>query len=282
MIFLVTVWGVNFVIVKRAVTEMSPLGFNGLRFGLGTVLMLVLWRASEGHVRIARSDWGKIILLGIVGNTFYQLPFITGLKFSTASNTALMIATSPIWVTLFSGLFRLERLTWKSWLGIFLSFGGLYAIINSSGNGITLGSQTLLGDLLALSGAIAWALYTVLSKPLLTKYSSTTYTTWSMVTCAPPVLLAGIPDLLQTNLLTVSRFTWLTLLFSATFAISLGYVIWNAGVHRLGRARTANYNNITPLVALAVGAVFLGEPITRAKLIGAAVVLIGVTLARRG
>ncbi|MEP7200572.1 MAG: DMT family transporter [Chloroflexota bacterium] len=281
VLFLVTVWGVNFVLIKSALNEFSALGFNALRFGVGTLLMLVLWRIFEGHVRIARGDWPKIALLGIVGNTLYQLPFILAIKLSTASNTSLIVATGPIWIALLSALLKLDRLTWRSWLGIALSFVGLYVIITANGN-VVLGSQTLFGDLLMLGGAIAWAIYTVLARPLLRKYSSTTFTTWTMAVGAPAVFLAGVPDLLQTNFLAISSPTWLILLFSATFAISIGYIIWNAGVHRLGQARTATYANLTPIIALTIGAVLLAEPVSLAKLIGAGVVLVGVTITRRG
>ncbi|MBI1801386.1 MAG: EamA family transporter [Chloroflexi bacterium] len=281
MIFLGVTWGINFVLLKAAVSEMRPLGFAGLRFALATLMMLALWRAREGGTPIARRDWPKIALLGIVGNTFYQLFFITAIKLSTASNTSLIVATSPIWVALCGRIFRLDRASRKVWLGILLSFAGLYLIIGSGGD-VRLGSQSLLGDLLALGGAMSWALYTLFARPVLARYSSLTFTTWSMVAGAPIVLIAGIPDLLQTNLLAVSTSTWLILVFSATFALSIGYIIWNAGVHHLGQARTANYVNLSPVVALAVGAVFLAEPIPLLKLIGAAVVLAGITLARRG
>lgn len=282
VLFLVTVWGVNFVAIKGAVGEMSALAFNALRFGLGTLLMIALWRTFEGGARIERRDWLGIALLGIVGNTIYQLTFIVAIKLSTASNTSLIVATSPIWTAILAALLRLDRLSWRSWLGIVLSFGGLYFVITAGGEGFSLGSQTLAGDLLMLVGAAAWAVYTVLARPYLRKYSPTTFTAWTMAVGAPMVFLAGVPDLLRTNFAALSVGTWLTLVFSALFAISFGYIIWNTGVKRLGQARTATYNNLPPIIALAIGALLLGEPLTPQKLIGAAVVLVGVTITRRG
>ena len=282
MLCLVTVWGVNFVLLKFATTQMSPLGFNGLRFGLGTLIMLTLWGFTERHVRIARRDWPAIIALGIIGNTGYQLFFIYAIKFSSPANIALIVATSPVWVALFSALLKNDRLTWRSWLGILISISGLYVIITAGGRNIALGGETLWGDLLMVGGVAAWALYSVLARPLLKRYSATTFTTWTMFAGAPPVLLLGIPELLHTNFAAIAGSAWLILIFSATFAIAIGYIIWNAGVHQLGQARTAIYNNLVPVVALAVSAIFLNDPITPDKLIGAAIVLLGVTLARRG
>lgn len=104
VLFLVTVWGVNFVAIKGAVGEMSALAFNALRFGLGTLLMIALWRAFERGARIERRDWLGLALLGIVGNTIYQLTFIVAIKLSTASNTSLIVATSPIWTAILAAL----------------------------------------------------------------------------------------------------------------------------------------------------------------------------------
>ncbi len=284
MLALVTIWGVNFVALKFAVSDMGALGFGALRFALGTLVMLGLWRAFEPGARIARSDVLGVIALGIVGNTFYQFFFISAIKHSTASNTSLIVATSPIWVALFGWLLRLDRLSWRSWLGILLSFAGLYLIINNSftSNTLTLGSQTLFGDLLMLCGAVSWALYTLLSKPLLARYSSLTYTTWSMAAGAPAIILLGVPDLLETNIAAVAPIVWIIMLFSALFAISIGYIIWNNGVHMLGQSRTAVYSNVIPVAAFVLSVLFLGEPLTAAKVAGAAVVLGGVTITRRG
>jgi drug/metabolite transporter (DMT)-like permease len=282
VLFLVSVWGVNFVLLKRATEEMGALGFNGLRFTLGTLIMLVVWRLSEPQSRIKRHDLLKLVTLGIIGNTGYQLFFIFAIRYTTASNTALMVATGPIWIALLSWLLRLDRLTRRAWLGIALSFIGLFTIINAGSDGLALGGATLGGDLLAVCGAIAWAIYTVLSRPLLARYSSTTYTTWTMAAGAPAVLLAGVPDLLHTDFGAISALTWATLVFSGTFAIALGYVIWNTGVHRIGQSRTATYGNLSPVIALVVSALFLAEPVPVLKLAGAAVVLAGVALTRRG
>ncbi|MBI5876556.1 MAG: EamA family transporter [Chloroflexi bacterium] len=281
VIFLVTVWGVNYVLLKRATGEMGALGFNGLRFTLGTLIMIAVWWVMEPRSRIRRQDLLKLVALGVVGNTGYQLFFIFAIRYSTASNVALMVATGPIWIALLSWALRLDRLTPRAWLGIVLSFAGLFTIISADGN-IDFGGDKLTGDLLAVGGAIAWAIYTVLSRPLLARYSSITYTTWTMAAGAPVVLLAGVPELTQTNFAAISWATWGTLVFSATLAISLGYVIWNAGVHRIGQARTATYGNLAPIIALAVSALMLAEPVPLLKLIGAAVVLAGVTLTRRG
>ncbi|MFQ6015996.1 MAG: DMT family transporter, partial [Anaerolineae bacterium] len=72
LLLLVLIWGVNFTVLKTALQEMSPLAFNGLRFGLATVLMVGLARGIEGNLSLTRRDVRALLVLGLVGNTCYQ------------------------------------------------------------------------------------------------------------------------------------------------------------------------------------------------------------------
>ena len=281
MIALVIVWGLNFVLIKQALSELSALVFMALRFGLGTLLMLVIWYRAEPQTRIVRADWAPLLALSLIGHTLYQALFVSAIKFSTVGNTSLILATAPIWVALFSALRKIDPFSKRAWCGVWLSFAGLTLIIRANGP-IAFGSGTLLGDLLMLGAAICWGAYAVLAKPFLQKYSATTFTTWTMVAGGVPLFFIGLPDLLQLNLGAIHASTWLTLLYSASLAIAIGYIIWNAGIARLGQARTAVYSNLVPIVALVIGVIFLGEDLTWLKLSGAAIVLTGLSVARRG
>src|SRR5437870_12363298 len=100
MLLLVSIWGANIVALKFAVSNMGALGFVALRFTLGTLVMLGLWRVFEGSERISRRAWPAVIALGIIGYTGYQFFFISEIKYSTTSNTSLIVATAPVWVAL--------------------------------------------------------------------------------------------------------------------------------------------------------------------------------------
>jgi drug/metabolite transporter (DMT)-like permease len=79
---------------------------------------------------------------------------------------------------------------------------------------------------------------------------------------------------------TVSILTWLSIFYSAIFALGIAYTIWYAAVRQIGSARTSAYSNVIPVVAMATAVVFLGEPLTATQAIGAATVLVGVALTR--
>jgi drug/metabolite transporter (DMT)-like permease len=80
----------------------------------------------------------------------------------------------------------------------------------------------------------------------------------------------------------VDTVSWAGLLYSAFLSIGLAYLLWYRGVARLGGSRTAIYSNLTPVVALAAGALWLGEDLTLLSVVGAALVIGGVMLVREG
>ena len=219
-------------------------------------------------------------MLSLIGNFVYQLLYIHGLARSRAGNTSLILATAPIFVAIIGTLAKQEKLRGWNWLGILVSFSGLYLLVAGSGAGLTWGSETLLGSLLVLAAASTWGLYTVLLKPLLQRYSVTKATAWIMTATTPLLVLTAIPDMLLQDWSAVSVESWVGLLFSAAVAIALSYVIWNSGVRRVGSARTAVYSYLTPLISVVVAWMFLGEAMRPVQAFGAVAIVVGVALGR--
>jgi drug/metabolite transporter (DMT)-like permease len=276
----VVIWGVNFTVVKSALAEMTPLAYDAVRFSTASLFSLILARVVERDLHIARRDWAYVFLLSLIGNFLYQILYINGLARSRAGNTSLILSTSPIFVAIFGTLTGQERLRWRNWLGIFLSFLGIYLLVVGSRSGLALNSETLLGSLLVLAAASTWGLYTVLLKPLVQRYSPTKATAWIMSATTPLLVLAALPDIRQQDWGAVSPQSWLGLLFSSALAIAIAYVIWNTGVRRVGSARTAVYNYLTPLISVVVAWIVLGEAIRPVQALGAVAIVLGVVLGR--
>jgi len=275
------VWGINFSVVKIALTDLSPLSFNSLRFGLASLFILALLWVIERDLSFRREDIGRLVLLGLIGNTFYQLFFINGIARTTAGNSSLILATTPIFVGLLSSVLGVERVGRKVWYSVILSFIGIFLIIQGAGRTLTLTDQNWIGNLLILACTICWSTFTVLSKPLLQRYTPLKLTTLTMVIGTPPLVLVSIPSMKEQNWGSVSSQGWLCLIYSFCFAIAIGYVIWYTGVSRIGSARTALYENLVTVVAVAVAWLFLSERMTLLQVLGTVLVLSSLYLARR-
>ena len=278
----VIIWGINFSVLKVVLEYFSPLAFNAVRFGLATIFMLLVLRWQREPLSVSRADLLPAIGLGLLGHTCYQLVFINGMARTSPANASLLMATAPIFVVIYGRLLGIERTNRVVWGGIGLSFVGILLLIVGGGGDVHLGGSTLLGDLLVLGAAMLWAGYTTGSKPLLGRYSPVRLTTVTMVFGTIPMVLVSIPAILQQDWRAPTAGAWLGLLYSAVFAITIGYVAWYTSVRRVGSARTAIFSNLAPVVSVLVAWLFLGYGLAPLQLAGGVVVLAGLLLTRRG
>ncbi|RLE08541.1 MAG: hypothetical protein DRJ06_04415 [Candidatus Aminicenantes bacterium] len=282
MLLAITLWALNFSVIKIALREFTPLGFNGVRliFASGILFLFILLKKEK--VGLSRQDWLRFLFLGLVGNTFYQLCFIHGLNWTTASNSALIIAMSPAIIALVSTAFRHERLSWLAWGGIIISFIGLYLVITQQAGGFEWSLANLKGDLLILTGNFLWAIYTVSSNNFLKKYSPLKFTTWTMIIGAVFFLPFAWADLRSLPKAQISFTAWGGLIYSGLFALAVCYVLWYSSVKKVGNSRTAIYDNLVPLFTIVFAGLILGERLTWQQALGAVVILSGVIMTRLG
>ncbi len=276
LLLMVVIWGSNFSIVKAAIGQIPHLAFNSLRLALASVVFLAVI-AARGAPALSRRDWGALALLGVVGHFVYQVAFMGGIALTTATNSSLILGGSPVAVALASGVAGHERIPRAQWAGVLLSAAGIYLVV---GTGAHFSGASLKGDLITLFAVACWAVYTVGSRSLLTRLSPLVVTGFSMVFGTMLYVPMGMPDLLRLDWGSVPVWAWLSLAFSSLFALNIAYLIWYTAVQRIGNVRTSAYSNITPIVALTTATLFLGEPLTAAKVAGAAAILGGVILTR--
>jgi drug/metabolite transporter (DMT)-like permease len=281
LIMMSVVWGLNFTAIKGALADFQPLTFNALRFGTSSLFLLGLLWLRERSIGINRKDLAKFVLLAVVGNTAYQLFFINGIALTTATNSALILATTPIFIILFGALLDVERVTSRVVQGVILSFIGVLMIVLGAGDALTFSGQNLLGDLLIVANPICWSIYTVLSKPMLKEYSPLKLTAVTMAIGAIPLVIVGAPTLGTQNWEAISFNAWLGLGFSAFFAIGIGYVIWYTGVSRIGSARTSLYDNLVTVFAVASAWILLSESMSWVQIAGAVLVFASLYVVRR-
>ncbi len=276
LLLMVLIWGANYSVVKAALTEFPPLAFNAIRLMLSSAVFLAAM-AFSGGPRFSRGDWLALIGLAFVGHFIYQLCFLIGLAHTSASNSSLILGCSPVAVTLASSMVGHERVPRGQWTGVLLSVAGIYLVV---GAGAHFGGESLLGDVLTLGAVACWTVYTVGARPLLTRHSPLVVTGVTMT--AGTILLAplGIPELAALDWRRIDPWAWVSLVFSSIFALNIAYLIWYTAVQRIGNLRTSVYSNVTPVVGMAVAAMFLGERVTVWKVIGGAAILGGVAVTR--
>ncbi|MFW6199391.1 MAG: DMT family transporter [Gemmatimonadota bacterium] len=275
------IWGVNFPVIKVALAELHPLAFNALRFPLAALVLFVLVRRRRRPgPPIRKEDWPLLFALGILGNIGYQLLFIFGLDATLAGNAAILLATTPVWTTLFSTVLGHERPPLATWLGIFATLGGMVLVVGGGSRAIGFEEQALTGDVMMIAAAVVWSAYTVGGRDLTRRYGALRVTGWTLWVGTAGLVAIGIPHLTRTELSEVSPLAWAGVAYAGVFALGVAYTLWYNGVRRLGSTTTALYSNLVPVVALVAAWLWLGERPSLVQLVGAAAIIAGITAAR--
>jgi drug/metabolite transporter (DMT)-like permease len=271
-------WGLNFAATKYAAESIPPLVIVAFRFTGGGLLLLLVLRLLEPESRPGRKDLILMAALGCFGVAVAQTGFTFGVSLTSAASTGLIFATAPVWGLLLGAVLGLERPTIRGILGLALSVVGVAVVVFE---GFGSGGDSLVGDLLVLMASVGVGGYTVLSMPLLERHTPLAVAGYPVVFGAPFLLVLSSPYLLDLEWRSVGAGSWAAVAFSALFATAFAFAGWQRGISRIGANRVLVYQYLITTVGVASGIVFFGETLGIEKIVGGAVIVIGVYLARR-
>ena len=271
--------GTNPVAVKLAVLDVPPLPFVAMRFLLaGLVLLPVALLFGRGR-EVGRKDLFSMAGVGFVGVGMSNVAFTLGVSMTTASDTALIYAAAPIWGILLGLALGVERPTLWGIGGVALAFLGVGVVVYGGlGGG---GGSSLEGDLLVVVATVCWGSYAVLSLPLLRTYSPIVVASYTMLFGGLAALPLSLPGFVVAEWGEVGGEAWGAVAYSTLLVAAYGFWAWQWGVSRVGANRVLVYQYLITLVGVASGVGLLGESLTINKILGGAVILLGVYLARR-
>ena len=272
----ILMWAVNFSVVKSALRHFTPMAFTSIRLVAASLCFLALARLSPGPSLLA-SDRKRLLLLGLVGHTFYQVLFIQGIHATTASNSAILLGLTPVFVALLSLFFSSDRPRAGAFLGIGISTLGVYLVLHDSSRA----GASLIGDALTLGATFCWSLHTVLSQPVVARYGPLKTSAYAISIGSLAFLPLGLPELYRMSPASIPASAWWALGYSIVFSLVAAYCLWYFAIGRIGPTQTAIYSNLTPVAALIVAYLALGEPVGKRKLVGTMVILLGIYLVRR-
>lgn len=282
----VAIWGTTFVWTKLLINNgISPAQIFTLRFIIAYVLMLffsLVWQKHTPHKWVADSwkDELLMVALGITGGSIYFLAENEALRFTTATNTSLIVCSCPLLTMLFNRLcYRNEHLGAMQVTGSAIACIGMAIVVL---NGRFVLNLSPVGDILAFTACLCWALYSLLMKPAVQRYSSVFITRkvffYGVLTIIPYYLIVpGFPPmetLLQPSITT-------NLLFLGCVASMLCFLTWNWCIRKLGAVSATNWVYINPLTTIAAAWMILGEKITPYFLAGSLLILTGMYLTER-
>lgn len=275
LMFVAFLWGLHPAAVKVGLAFIPPVPYNALRLVTALIVVWPAVAAGGGYRPLSRADLRPFLAVS-AGFFVFQLFFAVGVQRTTAGNASLILALIPVSVVVINRLLGLEHISRKVLIGIVASFGGIVLIVLGTGKEISLAGHHLMGALMLLAAQAGYGHYTVISRDLLTKYSS--YQITAIVTTVSAVLftLIALPDLMAIPWRTVPASAWLSIAYSGILALCLGNYLYLWGVSRVGSARAAVYNNFSPVFAVIAGYLMLGEEFGLLQLAGGAVIFWGL------
>lgn len=247
-------WGLNWPIMKVALTELPPLYFRGACLFLGGLGMLAIARAG-GSIAVPRERWGRLLIVSLFNIVGWNVLLVYGVLLLPSGRAALLGYTMPVWSVLLSVWLLGERLTVSRLIALLLGFAGVLVLMGGSLDGML---QAPVGVACMIAAAWSWALGVVLLKRLPVGLSTTALTGWMMLLGSLPMLAAAIP--LETSRLVVPSF-WpaFGMVYSVFIAFMFCYWAWNRIVLMVPVAVSSLSSLVTPLIGVLGGAVFLGE-----------------------
>lgn len=274
-----TVFGGAVVATRVVVEDVPPLNLAVLRFGLGGLILLAcLLIGARDLLKVKARDLLYLVFLGGIFFAVFPVTFHVGIRLTEASRGALMIATMPIWSALLARLAGAEQLSWRQLSGILITFTGVGLTIAERGLAWDGNSMVFLGDGLMLLTAFCGAVYGVLAKKMLARYSAMTVTTYAMIfgtlLLCPAAFIEGAPEALAQ----IDGQSAVLILYLGIMAGAVAYFLWTSALTRLSPTQVAVYSNMNPMVAAVLGVVLLSEKLTPIFVIGFAMTVAGVLL----
>jgi drug/metabolite transporter (DMT)-like permease len=276
LILTAVIWGGTWPIGKWLVSDVliiPPLMIAIVRYFLAIIcLFLILkfkektinWQFAKKHVKI-------LIIMGVLSVTIYQTGYLIGEYFTAASDASIVVATNSIFVVIFSSIFLSSELfSWKKLIGSILAFIAVFIIFGFSPNIDE--PNRILGDILILIAALAYAMYTVISRYFFnkTKESSSEYQpssiwimTWvslfGLIITTPIALIISPEYLNPLTYLSIPVQIWFGIFYLAFLSTVGAYTFYLEGVKRLDASRAAIFQTLVPLFGVLFSAIFLQE-----------------------
>jgi drug/metabolite transporter (DMT)-like permease len=274
-------FGANTVIAKVALREVEPFVLVVIRTaGTAAVLFAVSgWRrrSEAPRPRLARSDFGHIFLYSLLGASINQVCFLAGLARSTATNASLMVVVVPVLTLAFAVALRRERASVTGLLGIAFGLAGALLLILPRG-GVDIARHAAVGNLLLLLSGASYALYLVLTRPILARLGAMRVVSWTFLLAALTVFPLGMRGLSDLAVSGLSLAGWASVAYVIVGGTAVPYLLNNWALARVQSSIVAVYVLLQPVVAASFGRIFLHEQFAPHTAVAAVLVVAGVFL----
>ncbi len=276
LLVLSVIWGLAFVAIKQADTELSPVNLALLRWLVASVPFLVLFPViGRPKTKFERRDVPRLLVVALANVAGYHISLNSAETTLSAGLSALLISFGPIFIVILSYLLLNERAGRKVVLGLVLAISG--TAILSTGS-ISVSDLASYGGVIeALITALCYALFAVLGKPLVHKYGSASTTIMAGL-IGTSMMLPLLSESLITQASAMSFYGWASVLYLSLLSTVFGYLLFYSLVSRGAVSKLSIQLYLVPVVSVIGGALLLGEAVTASVMLGGGLMLAAVAV----
>lgn len=271
-------WGLSYIAIKIVLRELEPVEMISARFLIATPVLYAIIKA-KGLKLWPVEKHGKLVLAAFLVFLHFWV-MATGMKEASASGSAWILTTAPIFIAVLSWLYLKEPFTGRQWLGLLIACLGVVAL-TANGDLSNLAWINSRGEVIVFMSCITWALYTVATRDITARVNALVATFYMTAVAG----LVFVPyTLLTSGPLVYLHMHWETavaLIFLGVLCLAVAFWLWAEGLARQKAAEVGMYLYIEPLFTTAGAWIILGEGITIWLVIGAALISAGVYFAER-
>lgn len=275
MLITVFFWGISFISIKIAVSEVPPITMALIRFIIASGLLLVVLHRLEPDTALKGHDMKRMALAGLLGICVYFCFENSGVKLTTASSASLITSVVPILsITLDVIVFK-TKVSLLQYLGMGIAVIGAYLTITVNG-AMDFSSDSFVGNLLIMGAMLAWTGYTLINKSLQNKYTGLFLTTYQMLFGTLFLLPAALTEYKDWQLCSLTAAA--NIIFLAVCCSALCYFLYIYALKYLDVAVTTLYLNLVPVVGVISGYFILQEKVLPMQLFGGAIIIIAIAI----
>jgi len=276
IICLMLIWGSAFSVTKVAVDNMPPFLVAFLRNLVASLILLPLYLWKRKTIKQSQPlPYGKILLLGLTGITFFYAFFNVALVYTSAAAGALIQGIMPVAIALPAVLFLKEKLSSRAMLGILLSVGGIILVGFIGNNKEAI--NPILGNVLMILSVFSWAAYTIIAKSIHQHDPVVIPALSTMVGTVLLLPLVGM-ELWGQPVPIITWKGWAAIFFLGAFSSALGFILYTIALKHLSAAQVGNWMNLDPVIGATIAVIFLKDEMTVWQIAGAVLVLAGIWL----
>ncbi len=278
LILPVLFWGLSFIAIKVVLTELSPVEMVSMRFLLAAPVLFLIIKLKGLRLWPLEMK-GKLLFASFMVFLHFWV-MATGMQETSASNTALILTTAPIFIAILGWVYLKEKFTIPQWLGLGLACVGVFGL-TYNGDASNLAWINSRGDVIILGSCVTWAFYTIGTREITSRVHPLVATFYMTAVAG----LIFVPYTFYTSgyekFLNLQTNTTVSLLFLGIFCLAIAFWLWSEGLKRQTAAEVGVYLYIEPLITMIGAWIILDESLTIWLILGAALIIAGVYVSEK-